>query len=177
MRSIAAQLLQSNWDMVAYVYRTYVESVWDPSIKRMKNLIREILSGIRACRIVLDGIDECSIDQQKEIISTFLSLQDGASDSCKILFSCRNDESHIKRLLSRKTIIQLKGQTDDAIALYVDYKVSELSQSFEGLERELLDKIKQRVRVEAKGTLNLGKRCISILIFLRDVSMGPARIQ
>ena len=157
MRSIAVQLLQSNWDMVTYVYSTYLESVWDPSIKRMKNIIREILSGLRACRIVLDGIDECNIDQQKEIISTFLSLQNGASDSCKILFSCRNDESHIKRLLSRKTIIQLRGQTDDAIALYVDYKVSELSQSFEGLERELLDEIKQRIGAEAKGTLNPGR--------------------
>ena len=153
MRNIAAQLLQSNWDVITYVHRTYVESIWDPSTKRMKSLMREILSGLGACRIVIDGIDECSNDQQKEIISNFLSLQDGASDSCKILFSCRNDESHIKRLLSRKTIIQLRGQTDDAIALYVDYKVGELSQSFEGLEQNLLDKIKQRVRSEAKGTL------------------------
>lgn len=155
MRNIAAQLLQSNWDVVTYVHRTYVENIWDPSIRRMKNLIREILSGLGASRIVLDGIDECSIDQQKEIISTFLSLQDSASDSFKILFSCRNDESHIKRLLSRKTIIQLRGQTDDAIALYVDYKVGELSQSFEGLQKDLLDGIKQRIRSEAKGTICL----------------------
>ncbi|KAL8792043.1 MAG: hypothetical protein Q9195_005384 [Heterodermia aff. obscurata] len=151
MRNIAAQLLQSKSYLVTYVYRTYVESVWNPSIKRMKNLIREILSGLGACRIVLDGIDECSIEQQKEIISTFLSFQDGASDSCKILFSCRNDESHIKRLLSGKAIIHLRGQTDDAIALYVDHKVDELSHSFEGLEKALLDKIKERVRSEAKG--------------------------
>ena len=164
MRSIAAQLLQSNWDMVTYVHRTYVESGWDPSIKRMKNLIREIFSGLRACRVVLDGIDECSIDQQKEIVTTFLTLQESASDSCKILFSCRNDESHIKRLLLRKTIVQLKGQTDDAIALYVDYKVSELSRSFEGLERQLLDKIRQRVCSEAKGTLRPSQRSIVLIL-------------
>lgn len=153
IRTVAVQLIHSYPDLVTYVYRSYVDSVRNTSIKRMKDLLREILSSLTTCRIVLDGIDECSVEQQKEIISTFLSLQDSAAESCKVLFSSRNDESHIKRLLSRKTVIHLKGQTDDAIALYVNQKVDELSHLFEGLDGGLLDAVRQRICSKAKGVI------------------------
>ena len=151
LRTVAAQLIQSQPELVAYIYRSYVDVVKNTSTKRMKDLLHEILSSLGTCRIILDGIDECSVEQQKEIISTFLLLQDSASESWKVLFSSRNDESHIKRLLSRKTVIRLKGQTDDAISLYIKHKVNELSHLFEDLSSELLSRVRQRVGAKAQG--------------------------
>lgn len=151
IRTVAAQLIHSQPELVAYIYSTYVDVVKNTSTRRMKDLLREIISSLGACRIVLDGIDECSVEQQKEILSTFLSLQESASEPCKVLFSSRNDESHIKRLLSRSTVIQLKGQTDNAIILYVNHKVDELSHSFEDLSGELLSRVRQRICAKAQG--------------------------
>ena len=151
LRAVVAQLIQSQPELVAYIYRSYVDVVKNTSTKRMKDLLREVLSSLGTCRIVLDGIDECSVEQQKEIILTFFSLQDSASESCKVLFSSRNDGSLIKRLLSRQTVIRLKGQTDDAISLYVKHKVNELSHLFEDLSSELLSRVRQRVGAKAQG--------------------------
>ena len=178
LRTVAAQLIQSQPELVAYIYRSYVDAVKSTSTKRMKDLLREILSSLGTCRVVLDGIDECSVEQQKEIISTFLSLQDSASESCKVLFSSRNDESHIKRSLARKTVIQLKGQTDDAIILYVKHKVDELSHSFEDLSGELLSRVRQRTCAKAQGIIYKSSAANLLLKYLaRDVLVGAACFQ
>ena len=137
--------------MVTYVYRTYVDNAQITSMKRMKALLREILSTFKACRIVVDGIDECDVEQQKEILSVFLALQDAAVDSCKIIFSSRNDESYIKRFLTRKSVISMRGQTDDAITLYAKQKINELSHMFGGLDERLLANMRQQISSEAKG--------------------------
>ena len=178
IRTVAAQLIGSHPDLITYIYRSYVENVRSTSIKRMKDLLREILSSLSGCRIVLDGIDECATDQQKEIISTFLSLQDGAGDSCKVLFSSRNDESHIKRLLSRKIGVQMRGHTDDAIALYVNQKVGDLSSSFDGLDQVLLDKVRQRMCSQAQGAPEIPCKPLmaSLMVRYRYVLMGSTCI-
>ena len=121
----------------------------------MKALLRDIFSTVKACRIVLDGLDECAVEHQKEIISTFLSLQDNAADSCKIIFSSRNDESHIARLLSRKTVISMRGQTDSAIALYARERTNELSDVFGGLDDKFVTKINHQICSKAKGMTQL----------------------
>ena len=178
LRTAAAQLIQSQPELVAYIYRSYVDVVKNMSTKRMKDLLREILSSLGTCRIVLDGIDECGVEQQKEIISTFLSLQTSASDSCKVLFSSRNDESHINRLLSKKTVVRLKGQTEDAINLYVKHKVDELSHSFEDLSGELLSRIRQRVCAKAQGMVyRFHAVNLPLKYLIRDVLMGTACFQ
>ena len=154
IRNICAQLLSSYSDTVAYIYRTYVDTFRSTSIRPMKELLREVLSSLGSCRIIIDGLDECGVDQQKDILSAFLGLQDSAAESCKILFSSRNDDSTIKRQLGRRTVINLKGQTDEAIAHYVRFNTDELSQSFEDLDQGMLDRIQQQVCSKAKGTIS-----------------------
>ena len=152
IRSIAAQLLRTQPDIVTYVHRKYVDVAQVTSMKRMKALLSDILAVVKGCRIILDGIDECHVEQQKGIITTFLSLQNEAADSCKILFSSRNDESHIARQLRTKTMISLTGQTDEAIALYAKQKIGELSLVFEGLDETLLADMQRQICSKAEGT-------------------------
>ena len=137
---------------MTYVHRKYVDIAQTTSMKRMKALLSDILAVVKSCRIILDGIDECNVEQQKAIISTFLSFQNEAADSCKILFSSRNDESHIARQLCRKTVISLRGQTDEAIAIYAKKKIGELSQVFEGLNENLLADMQRQICSRAEGT-------------------------
>ena len=153
MRSIAAQLVKSLPGIVPYVHQHYVDKALSPSPKLMRKLLREVLAGTDCCRIVLDGIDECDETQQKEVLSTFLDFQQNAADSCKILFASRNDENHIKNLLRKSTIIPLKGQTDDAIRLFVNSKIAELTDKFEFLSDIVLDRIRYRLSSKADGKL------------------------
>ena len=157
--------MNGNSDTVTYAYNTYVDKAHITSFKRMRMLLGDILSTVKACRIVLDGIDECSVDQQKEIISTFLAIQKEAADSCKVLFSCRNDESHIKGALLRMSVISMKGQTGSAISLYVGEKVNELSNVFGGLDGKLLADIQQHLCSKAEGKRIL-LRCSSMSLIM-----------
>ena len=104
--------MNSHSDIVTYVYYSYTLEPND--LPQMSRLLSEILSSVKACRIVLDGIDECGLEQQKEIILAFLAIQRGAADSCKILFSCRAEDGNIKGSLIQSTVISLQGETDDA---------------------------------------------------------------
>ena len=151
MRSIAAQLVRSLPDIVPYVHQHYIDKALYPSPKLMRKLLREVLAGTDCCRIVLDGIDECDEAQQREVLSTFLDLQQNAADSCKILFASRNDENHIKNLLQKSTVIPMKGQTDDAIRLFVNSKIAELTDKFESLNDIVLDRIRYRLSSKADG--------------------------
>ena len=136
-----------------YVHQHYLDTALYPSLKLMRKLLRDVLAGTDCCRIVLDGIDECDETQQREVMSIFLDLQQNAADSCKILFASRNDENHIKSLLRKSTIIPMKGQTDDAIRLFVNSKIAELTDKFESLSDIVLDRIRYRLSSKADGKL------------------------
>lgn len=155
MRSIAAQLIRRLPDIVPYVHQHYIDTTLYPSPKLIRKLLREVLAGTSCCRIVLDGIDECDETQQKEVLSTFLEFQQNAADSSKILFASRNNENHIKNLLRKSTIIPMKGQTDDAIRLFVNSKIAELTDKFEFLSDIVLDRIRHRLSSKADGKLLL----------------------
>ena len=136
-----------------YVHQHYIDTALSPSPKLMRKLLREVLAGTDTCRIVLDGIDECDETQQRDVLSTFLGLQQNAGNSCKILFASRNDENHIKALLRQSTVIPMKGQTDDAIRLFVNSKIAELTDKFESLNDIVLDRIRYRLSSKADGKL------------------------
>ena len=153
MRSIAAQLVRCQPDIVPYVHQNYIDTALHPSPKLMRKLLREILTATNCCRIVLDGIDECEDAQQRDVLSTFLDLQQDATDSCKILFASRNDENLIKALLRHNTVIPMRGQTDDAIRLFVNSKIAELTDKFESLDDIVLDRIRYRLSSKADGKL------------------------
>lgn len=117
----------------------------------MKDLLAQVLSGLHLSRIVLDGIDECHETQQKEILSTFLSLQKNAPNSCKLLISSRVDEGYIKRMLRQNPTVRLKEHTADAISLFVEQNVAELSEIFDSLEEDLLTRIRRELCLKAGG--------------------------
>ena len=163
MRSIAAQLVRCQPDIVPYVHQHYIDIALYPSPKLMRKFLREVLAGTDCCRIVVDGIDECDETQQREVLSIFLDLQQNAADSCKILFASRNDENHIKALLRQNTIIPMKGQTDDAIRLFVNNKIAEITGKFESLDDILLERIRHRLCSKADGKLVGSLTCVQYM--------------
>lgn len=151
MRIVVAQLVKSQPDLLPHIHQNYVDKALNPSLKVMKGLLAQVFSGLHSCRIVLDGIDECHETQQKEILSTFLSLQKNAPNSCKLLISSRVDEGYIKNVLRQKPSIRLKEHTTDAISLFVQQNVAELSDMFDSLEDDLLNRIRHELCSKAGG--------------------------
>ena len=151
LRVMVAQLVKSQPDMLPHIHQNYVDKALNPSLKVMKELLAQVLSGLPSSRIVLDGVDECHEAQQKEILSTLLSLQKNAPNSCKLLISSRVDEGYIKSVLRQMPSIRLKDHNSEAISLFVDQNVAELSDIFDSLEDDLLDRIRRELCSKAGG--------------------------
>lgn len=151
LRTAVAQLVKCQPDLLPHIHQNYVYKALNPSLKCMKDLLAQVLSGLHLSRIVLDGIDECHETQQKEILTTFLSLQKNAPNSCKLLISSRVDEGYIKRILRQKPTVRLKEHTADAISLFVEQNVAELSEIFDSLEEDLLSRIRRELCLKAGG--------------------------
>lgn len=114
-------------------------------------MLKEIMSSIGPTRIVLDGLDECDESVQSELIVALTEVQRSAGDKCKLLVSSR-DEPHIDRALRRKTVVSLKGETDQAIQRYIRQSVNDLRDCFQDLDAGLIDRIEQRLHSKANGT-------------------------
>ncbi|MCJ1426374.1 hypothetical protein MMC29_004277 [Sticta canariensis] len=151
LRAMVAQLVKSQPDMLPHIHQNYVDKALNPSLKVMKELLAQVLSGLPSSRIILDGVDECHETQQKEILSTLLPLQKNAPNSCKLLISSRVDEGYIKSVLRQKPSIRLKDHNSEAISLFVDQNVAELSDIFDSLEDDLLDRIRRELCFKAGG--------------------------
>lgn len=157
LRTIAAQLIKLNPDLLAYVYQNYVEKALSPNKKIIKNILSEVLASLQSCRILIDGIDECEESQQREILSSILSLQTDAGSSCKLLIASR-DEIQINRILRQSKSISLKGKTDNAIDMFIRRGVSDLRQAFDSLDEGFVDRMQRQLSVRAGGMFILLSR-------------------
>lgn len=116
----------------------------------MKDLLTRVLASLQNCRVVIDGVDECEELQQREILSSILSLQKESISSCKLLIASR-DEMQIKRVLRQSTSISLKGKTDNAIALFISRGISDLRQAFDSLDEGFVNRMQRQLASKAGG--------------------------
>jgi hypothetical protein len=150
MRSIAAQLIQSNLELAPFVFENYANKGLEPSIARLRNLLPELLGTIPAVRIIVDGLDECPESEQTKILNELISLTRTPNSQCRILFSNRDDEQ-IYRTLNGKPTIFLRDQHDDVdrdIQLFVHARLKPLRDEFGDV---LISKVERRIMEQSNG--------------------------
>jgi hypothetical protein len=133
----------------------------------------QLLEIIAYTRIVVDGIDECSKENQKAILKELRVVCTGLTTRCKVLFSSRR-EALIREQLSKQPQISLDGrkEVDCDIRSFVRYNIAQLRTS----DQDLLDKIESILVEKANGdqvqrhNKNSGaNRCVGMFLWVRLV--------
>jgi hypothetical protein len=111
-------------------------------------LVPQLLEIAANARFVVDGIDECSKENQKAILKELEAIYTDQTTRCKVLFSSRK-EVHIYKKLSEQPQISLDGrqEVDWDIRSFVKYKMTKLRTS----DQDLLDRIESILVEKANG--------------------------
>ncbi|EXJ84684.1 hypothetical protein A1O3_05354 [Capronia epimyces CBS 606.96] len=152
LRSLAAQLLRANRDLVPHAFDNYANKSLPPSITHVKKLILDLLNIIQETRIFIDGLDEYSISQQRSMLTEILPFAKVSGGECKIIISSRNVPD-ISNKLKNRPLISLRDEysgVEGDIQNYLNEKLQELRERFEGKDRETKD-ILDLVTLKADG--------------------------
>jgi hypothetical protein len=117
---------------------------------QLRILIPQLLEIIAYTRIIVDGIDECTKENQKAILKELENSCTGPSIRCKVLYASRK-EVHIYKKLSEQPQISLDGrqEVDWDIKSFVSYKMSKL----QAFDQELLMNIESMLVEKANGEI------------------------
>ena len=146
-RDIAAQLFCANTSMAPYILETFASNGLRPSTKRLRIIIEKLVEALSSVRFVIDGIDECDLSDQKNLLEDLLKMQSPLLKSCKILFSTRRQHS-ISKFLQMKPTIKIESYPDNVsnmISSFVHARLGDLRQNFDKtiinqLERQIVEK-------------------------------------
>ena len=158
LRSIIAQLLRANRDLASHICENFANKGLTPSIKQINQLLPEIVLLCKSVRVVIDGLDECVEDVQRQLLEEILRL--GRSKlSCKVLISSR-EGGYIGKAMKRISSVHLREQERDLnkdIGKFVKHHLEELRESFD--DRSIND-IEQRIVDKAQGEGLLRTYCM-----------------
>ena len=120
-------------------------------IPQLRLLIPKVLEFAASTRIVIDGIDECSNEDQNLVLRELDTLCLGPNSHNKILFSSRR-EVRIAKMLYRMPELTLDGreEVDLDIHLYINHKMQEV----ECFDISLLDSIKATLVQKSNGSIS-----------------------
>ena len=150
LRTIALQLLRSQIDLASLVFNKYVSQGCNTSTAQLRLLIPEMLEVIPCTRLVVDGLDECSHENQKQILKETQALRINSKLHFKILFSSR-EEVYIAAKLRGKPFISLsesKENVNKDIQAYVHHAFGKLQNKFQATH---LSEVESVVVEKSKG--------------------------
>ena len=142
LRSLVAQVLQRNPDVITYVHDEYVMSHLTASLTALRELLPKILASAGSSWIIVDGIDECDPREQKSIIEDVVQLLsiDASSHICKILISSRdvptvsrNSRKRAKAAISM-SLNDEHQSADYSIQSFIQAKLSDLQNELDDLD-------------------------------------------
>ena len=163
LKTVALQLLRQHIDLASLIANEFVYCGSNCGITQLKILVPKLLEIVPFTRIIIDGIDECSNENQKTILRELQALCFGPNIRCKILFSSRR-EVHIREKLSGKPQILLDGrmEVEFDIRSFVKYNIKKLRTSDElllgRLESILAEKANGRRALESQPILAVANR-------------------
>jgi len=148
LTTIVLQILRQHPNTCTLIANEFVYRGVTCGMAQLKILVPQLLEVTAYARIVIDGIDECLIENQKVILKELEALCIDPATRCKVLFSSRK-EVHIYKKLSEQPQISLDGrqEVDWDIRSFVKYKITKLSTSDQGL----LDRIELILAEKANG--------------------------
>ncbi|KAJ9503773.1 hypothetical protein H2202_000912 [Exophiala xenobiotica] len=152
LRSLAAQLLLANRDLVPHAFDNYANKSLPPSVTHVRKLIMDLLSMIPVTLIFIDGVDEYPISQQRSMLGEILPFAKTTGGLCKIIVSSR-DVPTIASKMKNRPLISLRDEysgVEEDIQNYLNEALQELRLRFEGSERAMKD-ILDLVTLKADG--------------------------
>lgn len=164
LRSIVAQFLRNNDDLLAFVYDEYVLSRKVASLSDLEKLVPILLSSLSNnpsstayVRIFIDGIDECEDERQQKLLGWLHSLSTSSSSrtTCKILVAGRNTQ-RVMKFAKKKSMVQLTKEhvsVSASIRTYVGQRFHELRASIEDsyIAKPDIDYVEETIVRKADG--------------------------
>ncbi|PMD47183.1 hypothetical protein L207DRAFT_448755, partial [Hyaloscypha variabilis F] len=148
LTTIVVQILRQHRDFCTFIANEFVYNGASCGMPQLRILVPQLLEITSYTRIVIDGIDECSKENQKAILKELEVLCTGSVTACKVLFSSRK-EVHIYKKLSEQPRISLDGrqEVDWDIRSFLKYKITRLCTS----DQDLLGRIESMLVERANG--------------------------
>jgi len=150
MRNIIVQFLRANLDLAAYIFENYANKGLAPNAARVRGLLEKLIQTVPSIRIIINGLDEYPLSDQRTILNELISLSKLPGSQCRILFSNRESENINKRLDGKPTV-SLRDQNVDMqrdIELYVHAELDSFRITFGDM---LIDKIQRKIVAKADG--------------------------
>lgn len=148
LTTIVVQILRQHRDICTLIANEFVYNGAICGMAQLRILVPQLLEITSYTRIVIDGVDECSKENQKAILKELEVLCTGLVTPCKVLFSSRR-EVHIYKKLSEQPRISLDGrqEVDWDIRSFLKYKITRLCTS----DQDLLGRIESVLMERANG--------------------------
>jgi hypothetical protein len=138
LKTVALQLLRRHIDLASLIVHEFINRGSNCGMAQLRILVPQLLETIPYTRIVIDGLDECSKEDQRMILKELQSLCLGLKTHCKVLISSRR-EVYLHEKLSGNQHISLEEleEVESDIRLYVKYKMIKLRTSDGNLLRKI----------------------------------------
>jgi len=158
---IVLQIVKQHPEVCTLITNEYVYRGPSCGMVQLRSLVPQLLEIVGHTRIVIDGIDECSKENQKAIMKELPAICTSSKAHCKALFSSRR-EVHIQEKLSSQPQISLdkRQEVDFDIRSFVRYKVTKLRTP----DQDLLNKIETILLEKADGKLFNAMNVIQMLM-------------
>lgn len=137
LRGVLVQLVRQNEDLLSFVYERCASSneVTLDSPALLKELVETSLRSCSNVYLVLDGLDECEVGEDKKTITWFIALvaiiNKENSRSIRLLIMSQRT-GILERLLAKASILSLEPQDhQDDIAIYSQHWAAQIQEKFE----------------------------------------------
>ena len=150
-RSLIAQVLRKQPDLLPYIYDNYAKTGAIPSLAKARELLKNLLEFLERIFLVLDGLDEFEGPDQKQVIHEIANLaSDPYQQNLKVLV-CSRETREIIRKIGRNVQISL-GDEDQFvsrdIATFTRNSLSELRDRFDD---DVVEAVGDKVVQKADG--------------------------
>lgn len=148
LRTICLQLLRKNLDLASLISNEYVYRGVNCGLAQLRVLVPQLIELMPRTRIIIDGLDECSLEYQRSALKELQTTCLGAEHRCKLLIASRREVA-ISEKLSSKPQINLDGRNEvnTDIRSFVRYKTTKLRSS----NTDLLKRVESVLVEKANG--------------------------
>lgn len=164
LRNLISQLLTKNSDFCTYINDEYVTGRREISVAVIRDLLNDLLDSINLrssqaiqARIIIDGMDECSGDEQKKI-SDFLKILKSKNHILIKILVLSQDKGSLPRLLGKVSVhssLDTEAGLTKSIETYVTGRLDELRYYLRagGITDEAINNAAKRIIIRSDGTL------------------------
>ena len=150
LRTLAVQLLKQNMELAPLIHQAFLQKGSGRSAPIIKGVLKEILSTIRASRMVLDGIDEWDQAAQRDTLKTLVKLQKHGGSNCKLLVSSRQVPV-IGKAIPHKVHMRIDTRSAEGLNRYITSKIEDLQDRFPDFAPPIWGRVAHNLQNKAKG--------------------------